>query len=61
MDYTVMSLDGFITDDLKQGEAVTLIGGEGNVVTWEDWAEACNTHIYELLTSLGPRVMRNYI
>ena len=61
MDYTVISLDGFITDDLKQGDAVTLIGGEGNVITWEDWAEASNIHIYNLLTSLGPRVLRNYI
>ena len=62
MDYTAISLDGFLTDEIQTGEVVTCIGTDGgNEVTWEDVAERCGTHVYTLLTSVGPRVVRNYI
>ena len=56
MDLTIFD----VTDmpDIRQGEMVTLVGGEGN--TPDDIAARCGTIGYEILTSLGRRHARAY-
>ena len=59
-------MDQFVVDvaslQVQIGDEVTLFGdpqrGEPSV---EDWAVACDTIGYEIVTRLGPRVAREYI
>lgn len=59
MDYTVISLEAFTTDDLAVGDEVTFID-ENAGLTVEDWAAKAGTHAYAVLTGIGRRVMRVY-
>ena len=60
MDMTL--LDVTAVPDLKLGDWVTVMGAEGEQCVWADelarWAE---THPYEILCGIGPRVRRQYI
>ena len=59
MDYTTISLDSFGEGEVKPGEIVTCIGGEGaNRITVEDWAQIKGTHSYDVICSFGTRVER---
>ena len=59
MDYTTISLDSFEEGEVKPGEIVTCIGGEGaNRITVEDWAQIKGTHSYDVICSFGTRVER---
>ena len=59
MDYTTISLDSFEEGEIKPGEIVTCIGGEGaNRITVEDWAQIKGTHSYDVICSFGTRVER---
>lgn len=57
MDLTIFD----VTDmpDIRPGEMVTLVGGEGN--TPDDIAARCGTIGYEILTSLGARYARAHV
>ncbi|MBO4304227.1 MAG: alanine racemase [Lentisphaeria bacterium] len=64
MDYTAISLQEFAGEkELPQvGEEVVLWGRSGNEeITPYDWAKWKNTHPYEILCSLSPRVKRSYL
>lgn len=65
MDYTAISLQAFVSEkeNMPQiGEKVTLWGREGGEeITPYDWAKYKNTHPYEILCSLSPRVKRVYL
>lgn len=61
MDYTVIDLSGFITDDLTFGEPVTCFGTDRQeCITAGDWGRIAGTHAYNVLTGIGPRVLRVY-
>ncbi len=59
MDQFVVDLDG---DDAHPGDPVVLFGpgGEGEP-TAQDWAEACGTIAYEVVTRIGGRIQRRYV
>jgi alanine racemase len=58
MDQFVVDLDG---DDIRPGAAVVLFGsGDGGEPTAQDWAEACGTINYEIVTRIGGRLRRRY-
>lgn len=60
MDYSCVLLPDEST--IAVGDEVTLLGEEkGQQNTAEDWAKMKGTHPYDILCSLGPRVVRNYI
>jgi alanine racemase len=59
MDQLVVDLDG---DDPGAGAEVTLFGtGDHGEPTAQDWAEACGTISYEIVTRIGGRFTRRYV
>ncbi|WUS38640.1 alanine racemase [Kitasatospora sp. NBC_01250] len=59
MDQFVVDLGG---DTPEVGEEVLLFGsGERGEPTAEDWARACGTIAYEIVTRIGSRVPRRYV
>ena len=59
MDQLVVDLDG---DDPGAGADVTLFGtGDDGEPTAQDWAEACGTISYEIVTRIGGRFTRRYV
>jgi alanine racemase len=59
MDQLVVDLDG---DDPGAGADVTIFGtGEHGEPTATDWAEACGTISYEIVTRIGGRFTRRYV
>jgi alanine racemase len=59
MDQLVVDLDG---DDPGAGAEVTVFGtGEHGEPTATDWAEACGTISYEIVTRIGGRFTRRYV
>ena len=59
MDQLVVDLDG---DDPGAGAEVTIFGtGDDGEPTAQDWAEACGTISYEIVTRIGGRFTRRYV
>jgi alanine racemase len=59
MDQLMVDLDG---DDPGAGADVTIFGtGEHGEPTAQDWAEACGTISYEIVTRIGGRFTRRYV
>ena len=59
MDQVVVDLDG---DDAAPGDEVVLFGpGADGAPTAQDWAEACGTINYEIVTRIGGRMTRRYV
>ena len=59
MDQFVVDLGG---DRAEVGDPVVLFGsGDLGEPTAEDWARACGTISYEIVTRIGPRVPRRYV
>ena len=59
MDQFVVDLDG---DAAEPGDEVVLFGsGVDGVPTAQDWAEACGTINYEIVTRVGGRMSRRYV
>ncbi len=59
MDYTTIALDPETA--WRKGDTVTLIGREGTEqIAMEEWADLKQTHIYDILCSISPRVKREY-
>jgi alanine racemase len=59
MDQFVLDLGG---DRAEVGEAAVLFGpGDQGEPTAEDWARACGTISYEIVTRIGGRVPRRYV
>jgi alanine racemase len=59
MDQFVVDLDG---DAASPGDEAVLFGpGDRGEPTAEDWAGACGTIAYEIVTRIGPRVPREYV
>ncbi len=59
MDQLVVDLGG---DDPGAGAEATLFGtGDGGEPTAQDWAEACGTISYEIVTRIGGRFTRRYV
>jgi alanine racemase len=59
MDQFVVDLGG---DQAEVGDRVVLFGpGDLGEPTAEDWARACGTISYEIITRIGPRVPRRYV
>jgi alanine racemase len=59
MDQLVVDLGG---DDPGAGAEVTLFGpGDDGEPTAQDWAEACGTISYEIVTRIGGRFTRRYV
>ena len=56
MDQIVVDLGG---DPAQPGDEVVLFGGEGPSA--DDWADACGTIGYEIVTRVGPRVPREHL
>jgi len=56
MDQVVIDLGD---DDAAPGDEVVLFGGEGPSA--DDWASACGTIGYEIVTRIGPRVPRVHL
>ena len=61
-------MDQFLVDlgpdgaQLAAGDAVELFGtGHDGAPTAQDWAEACNTINYEIVTRIGGRFARIYV
>lgn len=60
MDQIIIDLGPDSTHEL--GDRVVLFGsGTDGEPTAQDWAEACGTISYEIVTSIGPRIERRYI
>ena len=58
MDQFVVDLDG---DQAEAGDTVVLFGtGEDGGPTAQDWAEACGTISYEIVTRIGGRFVRRH-
>lgn len=58
MDQFVVDLDD---DEAAAGDAVVLFGtGAGGEPTAQDWADACGTISYEIVTRIGGRMLRRY-
>ena len=59
MDQFVVDLDD---DEAAAGDPVVLFGtGEDGAPTAQDWAEACDTICYEIVTRIGGRLARRYL
>jgi alanine racemase len=59
MDQFVVDLDG---DRAQAGDLVVLFGsGAHGEPTAQDWAEACGTISYEIVTAMGGRMRRRYV
>jgi alanine racemase len=59
MDQIVVDLGG---DDAEPGDEVVLFGtGADGGPTAQDWAEACGTINYEIVTRIGGRMLRSYV
>jgi alanine racemase len=59
MDQFVVDLDD---DEAEAGDPVVLFGtGEDGAPTAQDWAEACGTISYEIVTGVGGRMKRRYV
>jgi alanine racemase len=59
MDQFVLDLDD---DPAQAGDQVVLFGsGQGGEPTAQDWAEACGTISYEIVTRIGGRMTRRHI
>jgi alanine racemase len=59
MDQFVVDLDG---DEARGGDEVVLFGtGADGGPTAQDWAEACGTINYEIVTRIGGRMRRRYV
>ena len=59
MDYTTIALDA--VPDAHCGDEVTCLGGTGPAaITPEHWAVLKGSHAYDILCSIGPRVVRRY-
>ena len=59
MDQFVVDLGG---DSASPGDEAILFGpGDSGEPTAEDWARACGTIAYEIVTRIGPRVPRAYV
>jgi len=59
MDQFVIDLDG---DQVEPGSDVVLFGpGDHGEPTAQDWAEACDTINYEIVTRIGGRLSRRYV
>jgi alanine racemase len=59
MDQLVVDLDG---DDPGAGAEVTVFGtGDDGEPTAQDWADACGTISYEIVTRIGGRFTRRYV
>ena len=61
-----VAMDQFVVDcgndDVKAGDEVLLFGpGDRGEPTAEDWAAACGTIGYEIVTRIGARVPRRYV
>ena len=59
-------MDQFVLDlgdaDAEAGDPVVLFGpGEGGEPTAQDWADACGTISYEIVTRIGGRMQRRYV
>ena len=59
-------MDQFVVDlgddEAHAGNEVVLFGdGVGGEPTAQDWAEACGTISYEIVTRFGPRLPRAYV
>jgi alanine racemase len=49
-------------DPVSAGAEVIVFGpGDQGEPTADDWASACNTIGYEIVTRIGPRVPRRYV
>jgi alanine racemase len=59
MDQFVVDLGG---DDIRPGAEVVVFGnGADGAPTAQDWAEACGTINYEIVTRIGGRLRRRYL
>jgi len=58
MDQVMVDLDG---DVAAVGDEVVLFGTGPGVPTAQDWAEACGTINYEIVTRIGGRMTRTYV
>jgi alanine racemase len=59
MDQLVVDLDD---GEARPGDEVVLFGsGEDGAPTAQDWAEACDTISYEIVTRIGGRFSRRYV
>jgi alanine racemase len=59
MDQLVVDLDDA---DVEPGEPAVLFGtGADGAPTAQDWAEACGTISYEIVTRIGGRFVRRYV
>ena len=59
MDQIIVDLGG---DDAEPGDEVVLFGsGADGGPTAQDWAEACDTINYEIVTRIGGRMRRSYV
>jgi alanine racemase len=59
MDQFVLDLDD---DDARAGDLAMLFGsGEHGEPTAQDWADACGTISYEIVTRIGGRMTRRYV
>jgi alanine racemase len=61
-----IAMDQFVLDvgdaEVAPGDQVTLFGsGAGGAPTADDWAQACGTINYEIVTRLGSRIPRDYL
>ena len=59
-------MDQFVLDlgdsDAQAGDPVVLFGpGDAGEPTAQDWAEACGTISYEIVTRIGGRMQRRYV
>jgi len=60
MDYTTIALDA--VPEAECGDEVTCLGGSGPAgISPEHWAVLKGSHAYDILCSIGPRVVRRYI
>jgi alanine racemase len=58
MDQVVVDLGG---DAAAVGDEVVVLGAGPDVPTAQDWAEACGTINYEIVTRMGGRMTRRYV
>jgi alanine racemase len=58
MDQFMVDLGG---DPATVGDEVVLFGAGGDTPTAQDWAEACGTISYEIVTRIGGRMTRMYV
>ncbi len=58
MDQFMVDLSG---DPAASGDEVVLFGAGPDVPTAQDWAEACGTISYEIVTRIGGRMARTYV